>query len=83
MARAAEMRMTESHNRFILVFVARAVSVHIPVVLAIDLVRQCIGIRTQLHRPERNGCSRIRMPHFFGANQWMNVGNQVLLAEGT
>ncbi len=76
-ARAAEVRMAEANNCFILVFIARAVFIHIAVVLAIEFVRQRIGIGTQLHRTKRHGSTRIRMAHFFGANQRVYVGNQV------
>ena len=76
-ARATEVGVAEAHDGAVLVLVAGAVLIHAWLVLAIDVVRDGVGVGAELHDAEGRAGPRKGMPHAVGADDGVDVGNVV------
>jgi len=77
MSCSAEMGMAKPDNGFVVVLVAGAITVNGAGIFAIDGIRNCVGVGTQLYHSEGDAGSRKYMPHFLGANHRINIAGQI------
>src|SRR4051794_5283585 len=83
------MRVRETDYLTVVILITGAVPVSLRVIFTADIMRLLVGVRRQLHRPERHRRSRICMPHLLCADQGVDVlgiipslcGEAVLLRE--
>ena len=78
MARAAEVRMAEAHDRLVAVAVARTIFIGALLIYAVHVMGYGVGVGAQLHGPERYACTRKRMPHAVGADEGIDVVGRLL-----
>ena len=83
MPRTAEMRMAEPYDATIFVLVSGAILIRPGLVFPINIVRDGIGIRTELDQPERHTGSREGMPHAIGPDNRIDIRCYVIRGHGT
>ena len=74
---AAEVGVAEAHDGAVLVLVAGAVFIHARLVLAVDVVRDSVGVGAELHDAEGRAGSWEGVAHAVGADDGVDVGKVV------
>ena len=73
MARSTEMGVAESYDRRVVIAVAGTGLVDHRLILSINIMRNSVGVRAELHATERHACSGESVTHSVCADKGINI----------
>jgi len=73
MTRTMQMSMTKPHNGRIVILITCTILINLRIIDIPIIIRNCIGIGTQLHKSKWNRSPWKSMPHFVGSNKWIHI----------
>ena len=82
MPRAAQVRMAEAHNGVVGMLVAGTIVVDLAHVLSVHIVRDGVGVRTQLHNAEGRAGAGEGVAHALGSNHGIHVAGFIVGGSG-
>ena len=73
MASAAEMGVAETYNRTVFMLITSTIFINPWLLFTVNVMRNGIGVGTQLHDAERRTGTRKSVSHAIGSYDWIDI----------